>query len=1042
MNSEDFKQLIEKRERWYKSTLENDFDFSQILSGLYSDSSHFIYEILQNAEDAKANVIDFTLFSDKIEIIHNGTPFNYRDVESITSVGRSTKGEDITAIGKFGVGFKSVFAITQSPTIRSEGIEFTIKNFVVPIFDRDRDTVGETLIRLPFDHQSKSREEIHSLVSKRLENLDLLTLLFLKNIRTIRWSNGSKTGVYTRSFLLGYLGHQNVRRIKLESTEAKEEYLVFEKVVIVNGKSLRVEIAYKLERDKDENEHIVQAPTSKLFVFFETNEETHLKFLIQGAFRTTPARDNIPYDDEVNNALIKEISCLVGESLPILREMNLLDSNFLKVLPLSPLNHTRQQIYKPIADAVLAKFKSDEALIPIAGGGYEESSKMLYARKEIAHLFDSSDSIILFNRPHWMSTDITAEIRDFFVKSVGIPEVTLETLLKAFTVDYLSAKDIKWLVELYRLLKEQRDLLRPATRYQTQGIIRETAIIRLDNGEQICPYDSTGKVQCYLPASTKRKAYFKTVDPLLIDEPDAKDFLKELGISEPDIYAEISEYIVPKYSDSKEFSFDDYCQDFMTLLIGYQELRSDRKLEFLQSVNKLKIVLCEKQGSSKKYLVIPGQAYFPTPELKKYFSGCADIMFVSSDIYGKYEKNEIDEFFNELDVAKLPRRKLIESTLSWDEKKNLRGTYTFTRENYNYDYELEGLNNFLKTITKEKSVLLWELLLKLIESQGHYAESFFQGVYSWFYYSDHRNYYEAHFLKSLRNTPWLLVEGLGARKPESILASQLGAEYKRLMPFSQVLIEQLKFKSDLVEIILEQMSPENREKMRMVMSLDSEQLTQVVKLIKERAVSSKETETQSPKVSTDPNDWKPESSAQDAEILKQKFTPSEQPPNNPNPKSDDENETPTEPEAPGDSTDGEDQTLDKKKIGRWGEEYVLRSIVEEHTIGGVLDSREIIWLNSNKDVGRGCDFIIKVNGVNDTYIEVKSTISDDNELFNISGRQWEFARDLFENGKGDKYWIYCVYNAGKKNARYKPIQNPIKLWKEGKLYAHPINFKI
>jgi len=32
--------------------------------------------------------------------------------------------------------------------------------------------------------------------------------------------------------------------------------------------------------------------------------------------------------------------------------------------------------------------------------------------------------------------------------------------------------------------------------------------------------------------------------------------------------------------------------------------------------------------------------------------------------------------------------------------------------------------------------------------------------------------------------------------------------------------------------------------------------------------------------------------------------------------------------------------------------------------------------------------------------------------------------------------------AGKSNANIKILRNPIGLWREGKLYAHPINFKL
>src|SRR5262245_59971874 len=40
--------------------------FKRTLSDLYPDEAHFIYELLQNAEDAQATKVEFELFPDKL----------------------------------------------------------------------------------------------------------------------------------------------------------------------------------------------------------------------------------------------------------------------------------------------------------------------------------------------------------------------------------------------------------------------------------------------------------------------------------------------------------------------------------------------------------------------------------------------------------------------------------------------------------------------------------------------------------------------------------------------------------------------------------------------------------------------------------------------------------------------------------------------------------------------------------------------------------------------------------------------------------------
>ena len=128
-------QLIAKRRRWVESSRENDFEegIRNLLSDLYPDNAHFIYELLQNAEDAGASEVRFYLTDRSVEFEHNGPRlFSPKDVEDITSIGSSTKKDDPTNIGKFGIGFKAVFSYTSTPEIESGEYHFHIRDLVVP----------------------------------------------------------------------------------------------------------------------------------------------------------------------------------------------------------------------------------------------------------------------------------------------------------------------------------------------------------------------------------------------------------------------------------------------------------------------------------------------------------------------------------------------------------------------------------------------------------------------------------------------------------------------------------------------------------------------------------------------------------------------------------------------------------------------------------------------------------------------------------------------------------------------------------------------
>jgi hypothetical protein len=87
----------------------------------YTDRTHFILELLQNAKDARhasedgVNRESFNLFPDHVETRRNGQPFKELDLRGVCGIGEITKKDDVTCIGKLGIGFNSVYDHTQSP---------------------------------------------------------------------------------------------------------------------------------------------------------------------------------------------------------------------------------------------------------------------------------------------------------------------------------------------------------------------------------------------------------------------------------------------------------------------------------------------------------------------------------------------------------------------------------------------------------------------------------------------------------------------------------------------------------------------------------------------------------------------------------------------------------------------------------------------------------------------------------------------------------------------------------------------------------------
>jgi hypothetical protein len=83
-----------------------------LATDIYSEDKRFIYELIQNADDAafdEESELSIQILSNHVIILHNGAPFNSRDIRGLCSIGLGTKTNDATKTGYKGIGFKSVF---------------------------------------------------------------------------------------------------------------------------------------------------------------------------------------------------------------------------------------------------------------------------------------------------------------------------------------------------------------------------------------------------------------------------------------------------------------------------------------------------------------------------------------------------------------------------------------------------------------------------------------------------------------------------------------------------------------------------------------------------------------------------------------------------------------------------------------------------------------------------------------------------------------------------------------------------------------------
>jgi hypothetical protein len=1041
MANNEFERLVENRKDWVRSSKENKFDFDSILAGLYIDPSHFIYEILQNAEDEGAKEVRFELLEDRLNVYHNGNDFYLEDIDGVTGIGISKKKDDLTSIGKFGVGFKSVFAVTETPYIFSGEYNIKIEDFVIPSVVTNEQIKG-TLIRLPFNHKLRSHKEVFTLVSKKLENIGLKIMLFLKNIEEIKWQTPSTSGHYLK-LSESFQTIQNAKRVTIKSSSVSEEYIVIGKPIKIEGKDLRVEVAYKLGKDKNGEEIIIPESDSKLVVYFPTEKVTYLNFVVQGPYKTTPNRENIPLEDKQNKAILEKTANLVAESLSVIKDLCYLDTNFLSLLPVKPEDKEKELIYSVMYDKVKEKLLSDEELLPsIDEGNYTKASESLLADgKKLTGFLTSDDIQELFSKRNWLDTNITdaktRELRSYLMKELKNPEVNFESFARKITVEFLQTKSDEWMIDFYSELLDQQSLWSDSEK----GILRTKPIIRLENDEHIAPFDNNGKVQVYLPAETRSK--YKTVKRILTENKNSSEFLKKLGLTEPDIFAEIKEFIIPKYHIDNPTKDEWYLEDFEKLLKAYETIPANKEREFIEELLKTSSIDSVNNVTGKHTLLKPLNIYLRDSGLKDYFQGSDSVYFISDELYERFEEERLTSFLKELGAEDKPRRIEMEKVADLPREEKVKFVGDTGRDVHEKDYEYEGLSIFIEQMTINKSYLLWKLLLRNIEKMSTWkARKFFEGKYSWLYQTERSRSFDAKFVKTLRQQAWLVDKNNNFRKPSDVAFSELSDNYNKESPNIDILIKVLEFEPEIID----QLPEDYRKKLEITKDFTVEELE---KLISERKPPDKEEKTWTPKVNPDTVKVTIEGGEPD-KIITPDLTgqggqigigKDNEPTNNhEKQKNGDVHITPN----------------DRKAIGICGEKHVYNALKEKcQELGSINETDsgfkvinaddeefEIIWLNKHHDMGKGYDFVVKKNEAEIKYIEVKAKTQEAEELIDATGTQWEFARKLFEQNEGEKYSFYVVLNTGEANARILRRKNPIKLWKEGKLYAHPVKFKL
>ena len=616
-----------------------------LLGRMYSDRTHFIFELLQNAEDAGASKVLFDLHEDRLEYFHDGKEFDSKDVRGISGVGESVKVEDVTKIGRFGVGFKSVYAYTQRPEVFSGAESFYIDNYVRP-YRLESEVVEKpwtTKFRFPFSNEVIEPEEAYSEIIERLISLSARTLLFLENLSEIRWKTvDAHSGIYKRDSV-DNVENKHVRVTGSSDTgiEEIEDWLVYRRETVLpdGGSSKPVEIAYSLIEDKQTKSKVVQPITdSPLVVFFPTEKETHLGFMVQGPYRTTPARDNIPKDDEWNRTLVEETATLVVDSLRHMRDEGILTVSVLQSMPINIDNFSDDSMLFPIFRGVMEALLN-EKLLPTDDQEYVSARYAKLGRGAgLRKLLDCKGLSQLLNDESeikWVTSRITQELtpalRVYLMRVLDVEELTPEMFANRLSPEFLSKQSDDWMVNFYKFISTQGALWKKVTgTWARDGVLRRKKFVRLEDNSHVAPFNAKDIPQVYFPVEGLN--VHRAVKKILIDDKDVREFFINLGVRESDMVAEVIDNVLPIYSANDiNISKDEHHLHVNMIVSGFKTDSLERRSLLKRALSDLQFVVGVNAKDDSRSYVYPEDLYLRKKELECCFEGNDEILFLSDE---------------------------------------------------------------------------------------------------------------------------------------------------------------------------------------------------------------------------------------------------------------------------------------------------------------------------------------------------------------------------------------------------------------------------
>lgn len=822
MNSQEekwFKRLNEKKISHAKVFMEPEYRrwWSSVIDK-YPDSAHFIYELLQNADDAKATSAAIHLTKTGILFKHNGTirftvsnPDTYEEdiakgklghLNSITSIGMSTKTEGSTdnKIGKFGVGFKAVFQFTKTPEIYDDNVCFRLRDYIIPeLIEHDHPwrKKGETLFYLPFDSDKLPAQKAYSIIESKLQSLNS-PILFLNHLRGISWSseNDNVEGIYMKEVEeyveKGDVQCENILVKSLGNNLTEDNLWLFTRIVEIEDGLYPISVGFYIN-DKG---RVDTQRRPKIFCYFPTSESLGFCFVMHAPFALVDNRQQIKREEEVNAEIFLELSRLAADALVLLCELSethkkqWIDENVFDIIPLDERygdDDIEQEkwfnsFYNPFRTVLSNKavhLSTEKKYVP-ASSAYkvDEHLRQLLSIEQFNQLVRSG-------RGYYVHTKLkrTDEI-DNYLNDIGIETYTIDRFGKDFSEAFITKQDEEWLFKFYKFLTTE-----PARRLiekykvnfysSTSAPLLTKPFIRNSKKKFVAPFTPTGKPTIFISDGTSQMEGFNYVDPILGADADFRELLKKINITVPDGKNYVENVILPRYAGSGCLYDDNqYKKDFRFICEVYQKCLNTE--EYLAIIKKRFKFKC----TNNHFHLVEDVIYDKTEQTMMASDIIEYMHIIDRDYYRRIDgikEGLCDSFLNRFGFS--PYLQIVESTsIERDEflrRIAAKSMYEYGNPRFT-DYYLDTFDECCRNnkLTEDLSAFIWLSL----SQQLNKINKCLTGDCSYQPHNDYRYNrktccFESSLSISIKNNMWLYNKDGNLCCPNKVYVEDLSSNY-------------------------------------------------------------------------------------------------------------------------------------------------------------------------------------------------------------------------------------------------------------------------